>query len=56
MPRRYPQEMRRAGSSASLSRPYLMISIGGYVIWFVYGVAMQQRAASSRMRSVERCR
>jgi uncharacterized protein with PQ loop repeat len=33
-------QMRRAGSSESLSRSYIAISVGGYLIWFAYGLAM----------------
>jgi uncharacterized protein with PQ loop repeat len=33
-------KMRRAGSSESVSRGYIAISVGGYLIWFVYGLAM----------------
>jgi len=33
-------KMRRAGSSESLSRIYIGISVGGYLVWFVYGLAM----------------
>jgi hypothetical protein len=33
-------QMRRAGSSESLSRSYIAISVGGYLVWFAYGVAM----------------
>jgi uncharacterized protein with PQ loop repeat len=33
-------KMRRAGSSESLSRGYIGISVGGYLIWFMYGLAM----------------
>ncbi len=32
--------MRRAGSSESLSRSYVMIGAGGYMIWFMYGLAL----------------
>jgi len=32
--------MRRAGSSDSLSRGYVMIGAGGYVIWFTYGLSL----------------
>jgi uncharacterized protein with PQ loop repeat len=32
--------MRRAGSSASLSRGYVAIGAGGYVIWFLYGLSL----------------
>jgi MtN3 and saliva related transmembrane protein len=32
--------MRRAGSSESLSRTYVMIGAGGYMIWFTYGLAL----------------
>jgi uncharacterized protein with PQ loop repeat len=32
--------MRRAGSSESLSRSYVMIGAGGYMIWFVYGLSL----------------
>jgi uncharacterized protein with PQ loop repeat len=32
--------MRRAGSSASLSRSYITIGAAGYMIWFAYGLAM----------------
>jgi uncharacterized protein with PQ loop repeat len=32
--------MRRAGSSASLSRTYVAISVGGYLIWFMYGLSL----------------
>jgi uncharacterized protein with PQ loop repeat len=32
--------MRRAGSSESLSRSYLMIGAGGYMIWFMYGLSL----------------
>ena len=32
--------MRRAGSSASLSRSYVMIGAGGYMIWFTYGLSL----------------
>jgi uncharacterized protein with PQ loop repeat len=32
--------MRRAGSSDSLSRSYVMIGAGGYLIWFVYGLSL----------------
>ena len=32
--------MRRAGSSASLSRSYVMIGAGGYIIWFAYGLSL----------------
>lgn len=32
--------MRRAGSSESLSRTYVMIGAGGYMIWFMYGLAL----------------
>jgi uncharacterized protein with PQ loop repeat len=34
------QRMRRAGSSASLSRAYILISAGGYLVWLVYGLAL----------------
>jgi uncharacterized protein with PQ loop repeat len=30
--------MRRAGSADSLSRSYVMIGAGGYMIWFIYGL------------------
>jgi uncharacterized protein with PQ loop repeat len=33
-------KMRRAGSSESVSRGYIAISVGGYLIWFAYGLAM----------------
>jgi uncharacterized protein with PQ loop repeat len=32
--------MRRAGSSESLSRGYVMIGAGGYLIWFAYGLSL----------------
>ena len=32
--------MRRAGSSDSLSRSYVMIGAGGYLIWFIYGLSL----------------
>ena len=32
--------MRRAGSSDSLSRSYVMIGAGGYMIWFMYGLSL----------------
>jgi uncharacterized protein with PQ loop repeat len=32
--------MRRAGSSESLSRSYVMIGAGGYMIWFTYGLSL----------------
>jgi uncharacterized protein with PQ loop repeat len=32
--------MRRAGSSASLSRGYVAIGAGGYLIWFLYGLSL----------------
>ena len=32
--------MRRAGSSDSLSRSYVMIGAGGYLIWFAYGLSL----------------
>jgi uncharacterized protein with PQ loop repeat len=32
--------MRRAGSSESLSRSYVMIGAGGYLIWFAYGLSL----------------
>ncbi|HEX3328778.1 MAG TPA: SemiSWEET family transporter [Gaiellales bacterium] len=32
--------MRRAGSAASLSRSYVMIGAGGYIIWFTYGLSL----------------
>jgi uncharacterized protein with PQ loop repeat len=32
--------MRRAGSSESLSRTYVMIGAGGYLIWFTYGLSL----------------
>jgi uncharacterized protein with PQ loop repeat len=32
--------MRRAGSSESLSRSYVMIGAGGYLIWFVCGLSL----------------
>ncbi len=32
--------MRRAGSSESLSRTYVMIGIGGYLVWFTYGLSL----------------
>jgi uncharacterized protein with PQ loop repeat len=32
--------MRRAGSSESLSRSYVMIGAGGYMIWFMYGLSL----------------
>ena len=32
--------MRRAGSSDSLSRGYVMIGAGGYMIWFTYGLSL----------------
>ena len=32
--------MRRAGSSDSLSRSYVMIGAGGYMIWFTYGLSL----------------
>jgi uncharacterized protein with PQ loop repeat len=34
-------QMRRAGSSASLSRGYVAISVGGYLIWFLYGLVLR---------------
>lgn len=34
------RRMRRAGSSESLSRGYIMISVGGYLVWLVYGLAL----------------
>ena len=33
-------KMRRAGSSESVSRGYIAVSVGGYLIWLVYGLAM----------------
>ena len=33
-------KMRRAGSSESLSRGYIGISVGGYLVWLMYGLAM----------------
>jgi uncharacterized protein with PQ loop repeat len=32
--------MRRAGSSDSLSRGYVTIGAGGYLIWFAYGLSL----------------
>jgi uncharacterized protein with PQ loop repeat len=32
--------MRRAGSSASLSRSYVVIGAGGYLVWFAYGLSL----------------
>jgi uncharacterized protein with PQ loop repeat len=32
--------MRRAGSADSLSRSYVMIGAGGYLIWFAYGLSL----------------
>ena len=32
--------MRRAGSSDSLSRSYVVIGAGGYLIWFAYGLSL----------------
>jgi uncharacterized protein with PQ loop repeat len=32
--------MRRAGSSEGLSRGYVMIGAGGYLIWFLYGLSL----------------
>src|SRR5438046_996766 len=32
--------MRRAGSSASLSRGYVAIGAGGYLIWLLYGLSL----------------
>ncbi len=32
--------MRRAGSSESLSRTYVMIGTGGYLVWFTYGLSL----------------
>jgi uncharacterized protein with PQ loop repeat len=32
--------MRRAGSSESLSRTYVAIGAGGYLIWFMYGLSL----------------
>jgi MtN3 and saliva related transmembrane protein len=32
--------MRRAGDSRSLSRGYIAIGAGGYLIWFLYGLSL----------------
>ena len=32
--------MRRAGTAESLSRSYVMIGAGGYMIWFTYGLSL----------------
>jgi uncharacterized protein with PQ loop repeat len=32
--------MRRAGDSRSLSRGYVAIGAGGYLIWFLYGLSL----------------
>ena len=32
--------MRRAGSAESLSRSYVMIGAGGYMVWFMYGLSL----------------
>jgi uncharacterized protein with PQ loop repeat len=32
--------MRRAGSSESLSRSYVVIGAGGYLVWFLYGLSL----------------
>jgi uncharacterized protein with PQ loop repeat len=34
------RRMRNAGSSESLSRGYILISAGGYLVWLVYGLAL----------------
>ena len=33
-------QMRRAGDSRSLSRGYVAIGAGGYLIWFLYGLSL----------------